>query len=125
MKQTVYAVSTTEKDKWRGQEIHAAQGTGQADILVTGEKLQTIRGFGGCFNEMGYSALMDLPEADREHVIRELFSEEGCNFTYCRMPIGASDFAESWYSLNETENDFSMEHFTIERDKKCLIPYIQ
>ena len=50
---------------------------------------------------------------------------EGCAFTYGRIPIGSSDYALSRYSLAETANDFEMENFSIERDRMDLIPYIQ
>jgi glucosylceramidase len=84
-----------------------------------------VEGFGGCFNEMGYIALEKLPEKDREALLDLFFSPEadGLRLNYNRLPIGASDYAVSWYSYNETENDFAMEHFSIERDKKYLLPY--
>ena len=55
----------------------------------------------------------------------EFFSEDGCAFNFCRIPVGASDYAVNWYSHNEHEDDFAMEHFSIARDKKLLLPYIQ
>lgn len=59
-------------------------------------------------------------------MLRELFSEDqGCGFNYCRLPIGASDYAESWYSHCEHPGDFNMEHFSIERDHRHLLPYIR
>lgn len=94
-------------------------------LTLTGRRCQTIDGFGGCFNELGWRTLSRLPEQERQEILRNLFAPEESHFTYCRLPIGASDYAESWYSLNETEGDYAMEHFTIERDKHCLIPYIQ
>ncbi len=70
-------------------------------------------------------ALETLDENEQNKVLAELFSEEGCNFNFCRMPIGASDYAISWYSLNETEGDYEMKNFSIDRDKKHLLPYIK
>lgn len=87
---------------------------------------QTIDGFGGCFNEMGWEVLHTLPESEREKVYASLFSmDEGCRFTLYRLPIGANDYAIDWYSHNETPLDFSMDHFSIERDQQRLIPYIK
>lgn len=87
---------------------------------------QTIDGFGGCFNEMGWEVLQTLPESEREKVYTALFSmDEGCRFTLYRVPIGANDYAIDWYSHNEAPLDFSMEHFSIERDQKRLVPYIK
>jgi glucosylceramidase len=86
--------------------------------------LQPIDGFGGCFNELGWTALSALSETDRKQVIEDLFGEAGMNFTYCRMPVGANDFSRDWYSYNETANDFEMTHFSIDNDKETLIPFI-
>ncbi len=41
------------------------------------------------------------------------------------MPIGANDYAVDWYSHNEKAGDFEMNAFSIDRDKKRLIPYIK
>ncbi len=88
---------------------------------------QTIDGFGGCFNELGWDALNLVDSTEREAVLEELFSTNtsGVQFTICRMPIGANDFARDFYSLNETPGDFAMDSFNIERDKTSLIPYIK
>ncbi len=95
-----------------------------ADVMVypsaTG---QTIDGFGGCFNELGWKALSALPEADRSTVLRRLFGDDGCAFNIARSPIGASDYALDWYSLDDTPGDLALEHFSIDRDRQSLIPY--
>ena len=46
-----------------------------------------------------------------------LFSPKESNYTYCRMPIGASDFAMNFYSLNDVVDDFDMINFSIDRDR--------
>ncbi len=87
---------------------------------------QRWQGFGGCFNELGWKALSRLDAARRENVLHELFSPAGgCGFNYCRLPIGASDYAESWYSHNEQAGDLEMKHFSLARDEQSLIPYLQ
>lgn len=87
---------------------------------------QTIEGFGGSFNEKGWQALSVLDESKRRDVLRQLFDpDEGLGFSVCRVPIGASDYALDRYTLNETANDFEMEHFSIARDRQHLIPYIR
>ena len=86
---------------------------------------QTIHGFGACFNELGWTSLNKLSESDRSEIMKELFDPKtGACFNICRMPIGANDFSLDWYSYNETEGDFEMKNFTIERDRKTLIPFI-
>lgn len=99
----------------------------QAVVRPDGRKYQKMNGFGGCFNELGYEALCLLSREKQQELMQELFAPggDGCNLTMCRMPIGANDYSFSWYSLNENAGDYAMEHFTIERDKQALIPYIR
>ncbi|MBZ5651319.1 MAG: hypothetical protein LAO18_12640 [Acidobacteriia bacterium] len=70
-------------------------------------------------------SLNALSEPDRESVLHELFDPTaGGRFTYCRMPIGANDFANEAYTYDETDGDFDLKHFSIEHDRKTLIPFI-
>jgi glucosylceramidase len=86
---------------------------------------QTMAGFGGCFNELGWVALGKASGADREKVLADLFGDGGCAFTMGRIPIGASDFALSPYSLDDTPGDFALKTFSLARDQRDLIPYIK
>jgi glucosylceramidase len=72
-------------------------------------------GFGGTFNEMGWDALSvvsdQIPTA-----IKMLFDpNDGLNFVYGRLPLGASDYAMSWYTCDDTANDYSMTNFSISK----------
>ncbi|WP_238898754.1 glycoside hydrolase family 30 protein [Clostridium sp. YIM B02500] len=118
-------ISTTKTDRLVSSTINISKDKSYHTLELNGESYQTIDGFGGCFNELGYIALKKIPNDKKEEVLRNLFDPEECNFTYCRLPIGANDYAESWYSLNETKGDYGMKNFSIERDKECLIPYIK
>ncbi len=93
-------------------------------LLALGEELQEIRGFGTCFSELGARALNRLSEDDKKAVLDELFTSSGANFNYCRTPMGASDFAIDFYSYSEVAEDYEMKHFSIDRDKKLLLPLI-
>lgn len=118
-------ISTTRTDSLVSSTIGISKDKSYHTLELNGESYQTIDGFGGCFNELGYIALKKIPNDKKEEVLRNLFDPEECNFTYCRLPIGANDYSESWYSLNETKGDYEMKNFSIERDKECLIPYIK
>jgi glucosylceramidase len=102
-------------------------GSGLPDVSVHPDAVrQTIEGFGGAFNEKGWQALSVLDEGQRRDVMRRLFDPaEGLGFSVCRVPIGSSDYALDRYTLNETAGDFEMKHFSIDRDRRHLIPYIK
>jgi glucosylceramidase len=120
---------TTQSQTWATEPpiegtSPAASGKEVTISIDPNQTFQTMDGFGGCFNELGWAALQTLtPDASRR-VLKDLFDPSGANFNYCRMPIGASDYALSWYSLDETPGDYGLEHFSVARDELFLIPYI-
>jgi len=99
--------------------------TTSPDLQLTGERLQKLRGFGGCFNELGYLPLSKLPDDQQQMIYRDLFSPEGLNFTFNRTPIGANDFAETWYSYDESDGDYALDDFSVAHDEQTLVPYIR
>lgn len=96
-------------------------------ILIYPEiEFQTLEGVGGAFNEIGGEALMSLPTNLQDEVMRNLFSlNEGVGFAFCRTAVGASDFGIDAYSYSEVEGDYDMEYFSIKREEKTVVPYIQ
>ncbi len=123
----VSCITTTAETPWQAQALAKPGWRWDAlnlnvDLAVTA---QTMEGFGGCFNELGWTSLSKLSDGDRESVLRELFDPvAGARFSLCRMPIGANDFALKAYSYDETKGDFELKHFSIENDKATLIPFI-
>ncbi|KER02614.1 glycosyl hydrolase [Photorhabdus temperata] len=118
-------IYTNDKEKWK-EESSITRTNKKANLIITNKRGRKLDGFGGCFNELGMKALLDLDKENRKIVLDKLFSPDGeCKFTLARMPIGASDYAVSWYSLNDIEDDYSMAYFSIQRDKSLLIPYIK
>ncbi|MCE5327153.1 MAG: hypothetical protein LLG01_12150 [Planctomycetaceae bacterium] len=93
--------------------------------ILTEPAFQTMTGLGGAFSEIGYQALATLPATKQDEIMQQLFGREGARFTFCRVPIGANDFATDAYSLNDTPGDYEMKHFNLDRDRKSLIPFIQ
>ncbi|MFH0758095.1 MAG: glycoside hydrolase family 30 beta sandwich domain-containing protein [Bacteroidota bacterium] len=124
----IETVTTTELNPWfvtnTAKMFSSAENP---DVVIeTSETLQVIQGFGTCFNELGWTSLQRLPADDREAILKELFEPfQGANFTICRMPIAANDFARKWYSYNETEGDFEMAEFSISNDQETLIPFMK
>lgn len=114
-------VTSTENSYWQLGKTTTEQGI----TLTFGEEQQTIRGFGCCFSELGAKALNKLSPEDKKNVLDELFDDQGGAFNYCRTPIGASDFALDFYSYNDTEGDYEMKNFSIDRDRKLLLPLIK
>ncbi len=122
-------ISSTGAQPWqRMPELSLGQGSPDAppQVRVYPAKIfQTIDGFGGCFNELGWVALGKASEPDRRRVLDALFGDEGCAFSLARIPIGASDFALDGYSLDDTPGDLKLKNFSVARDEQHLIPFVK
>ncbi|MGZ4161951.1 MAG: glycoside hydrolase family 30 protein, partial [Neobacillus sp.] len=117
--------STEKQNAWTKKEVFQTE-SGSPNLTLTEQNQRIIEGFGGCFNELGITAIQHLTEDDRNKVYDALFDPNGeCKFNICRLPIGASDYALEWYSHNEVDSDYHMEYFNIDRDRIYLIPYIK
>ena len=123
-------VTTTESNPWQKSSVF--QPSFRWDMLNLNVDATSaisagrpMEGFGACFNELGWTSLSALEEKDRESVLQEIFDPAtGARLNYCRMPIGANDFATEAYSYDETDGDFELNHFSIEHDRRTLIPFI-
>ena len=85
---------------------------------------QSILGFGGAFTEASAS-IYDQLETDKKHeIIQAYFGDSGNQYNMGRTHINSCDFSLGNYALCEQE-DRKLTDFSIERDKKMLIPFIK
>jgi glucosylceramidase len=120
-------ITSAQNAYWMtGQVTKLTSGT--ADLNVDkNTTYQRWDGFGGCFNEMGWDALSVVSADQVTTAMKLLFDPSaGANFVYGRLPMGASDYATSWYTLDDgTTPDYTMANFSIARDRLKLIPFIK
>lgn len=90
------------------------------------KRFQEIEGFGGAFTEAAATTLQKLSPASQERVLNAYFDRgNGLGYTLCRTHINSCDFALGNYAYTETPGDTALADFTIERDRKALLPMIQ
>jgi glucosylceramidase len=120
-------IATTEGAAWQDHAMPLpAAASERPDLVITDETSIAWRGFGGCFNELGWRALQHLSALDLDAVFDRLFHPKGdLQLEHCRIPIGGNDYSEDWYSLDDTPGDFELAHFSIERDRRALVPYVR
>ena len=102
-----------------------------AIVVDTTQRFQAIDGFG--FSLTGGSAFLiheKLTSGKRTELLTELFSPEGAGIgvSYLRISIGASDLDDHVFSYNDLpqgQTDVNMEKFTLEEDRKHLIPVLK
>ena len=93
-------------------------------LNVYNEKIADIQGFGGAFTESAaYNYFLANPEVKRA-MLEYLFGESGLQYNYCRLCIASSDFALDEYCYVQ-DNDYTLETFSIERDRKYVIPFLK
>jgi glucosylceramidase len=92
----------------------------------TTERYQTHLGFGGAFTEAAAMVWQGLPEAAREQLLRDYFDPaQGHGYTLGRVHINSCDFALGHYAHADVADDFALASFSIERDRRALLPFIR
>jgi glucosylceramidase len=95
-------------------------------VVDTTRRFQTHLGFGGAFTEAAATVWQGLPEAAREQLLRDYFDPvHGHGYTLGRVHINSCDFALGHYAHASEPGDLALQHFSIERDRQALLPFIQ
>ncbi|HSL45355.1 MAG TPA: glycoside hydrolase family 30 protein [Anaerolineales bacterium] len=130
MKQ-VHVVQTAKNtgDRLTQKEVLALQGgpvhAPHSVSIEPSQCFQTIEGFGGAFTESAAVTLYKLSPEKRTEVLRAYFDPiDGHGYTLCRTHIGSCDFSAGNYAYDEVEGDHDLQHFSIDRDRRALIPMI-
>lgn len=103
------------------------QGCGEVIITIDEtSQYQTILGFGGAFTEAGGYTLTALDKEERDKILKAYFHPtEGHDYSLCRTHINSCDFSLGNYAYCDVEGDMELINFSIERDKKYLVPFIK
>lgn len=101
--------------------------SGEVKIKIdTSKKYQKFMGVGGAFTEAASSTLDRMTADKRQEAIEAYFHpEKGIGYSFCRTHINSCDFSLGNYAYTETPDDVELKDFTIERDRKSLIPLIK
>jgi glucosylceramidase len=98
-----------------------------AELLVDPSRtFQEIEGFGGAFTEAAAVTLHAAPPATQEEILRACFDPvRGHGYTLCRVHMNSCDFALGNYAHADVPGDLALEHFSIARDLRDLVPMIR
>jgi glucosylceramidase len=96
-------------------------------VLVDPQKcFQTIEGFGGAFTESAANTFYKMSPEIRSEILKACFDPfEGNGYTFCRTHINSCDFSLGNYAYTEVPGDVELEHFSIDHDRRQLIPMIK
>ena len=121
---------TSKESKARIKEIPESELLHDSNIKSSYIKVdknltrQSILGFGGAFTEASASIYDQLDTDKKSEIIQAYFGESGNQYNMGRTHINSCDFSLDNYALCEQE-DRKLTGFSIERDKKMLIPFIK
>jgi O-glycosyl hydrolase len=94
-------------------------------------RYQTILGFGaGLTDSSAWLIRHELSRSARDELMREVFSSDGIELNYLRLPIGASDFSVggtpfSYDEMPPGESDPDVRHFSLAHDLSYIIPTLR
>ncbi len=75
---------------------------------------QTLLGIGSSFTESSAFVLAHLEPDARRRLMRELYGQDGANFSLARTTVGSTDFSvKGKYSYAQVADDAALEHFSI------------
>lgn len=86
---------------------------------------QEILGMGGALTEAAAYTYSKMSPESQKKLLDLYFGEEGNQYNFCRLHIQSCDFALGNYAYVEDAEDKSLETFSIERDKKYILPLLK
>lgn len=124
--QSGYDASNQGLKGWSQQTVEMTKADASHFRVINLDKVvkrQRITGFGAAFNEKEWEVMSALKPAQRQQLMRSMFDKKaGLGLTIGRLPIGANDFAMDYYSYDDHPGDYQMKYFSIDRDKRYLLP---
>jgi glucosylceramidase len=109
-----------------GDRLSARENVSFTDGVATGTVIeidpeairQTLVGIGSSFTESSAFVLAHLEPEARAEVMRNIYGEQGANFSLARTTIASTDFSvEGKYSYAPVAGDADLEHFSIDVDR--------
>ena len=83
---------------------------------------QQILGMGGALTEAAAYTYARM-SAEKQQQLLALFFGDGNHYNFCRLHIQSCDFALGNYAYVEDAKDTGLDSFSIERDRKYIIPF--
>ena len=99
----------------------------RANIVLNPKKIkQTFLGFGGAFTESSASIYSKLDNIKKQELLTAYFNcDIGHSYSFGRTHINSCDFSLGNYSYTQRDNDLKLETFSIDHDRKIIIPFIK
>ncbi len=119
-------LSDNQKRMTAGQVTLEKKNPGEFRVvkIYPDEEYQTIIGFGGAFTEAAGTVYDSANEENKKKLLDLYFGEDGNRYTMGRLHIQSCDFALGNYAYDDDPQDRLLEKFSIDRDKKYILPLL-
>lgn len=125
-------VTTGDKTKLLSKEadlnISANAASNTIINVDTSTRYQDFVGVGASITDASAFLINNkVSPANRESLIRELFTNEGIGINFTRLTIGASDFSQTHYSYNDMpkgQTDPSLNSFSLAPARENILPVV-
>ena len=103
-----------------GSECGAAQ-----KIIMEDMPSNICSGFGVALTGASCYELAQMNPDKRKDVLADIYGKDGLNLSIARLAIGSCDYSAEIYTYDDVPGDVELKHFSIERDRKYIIPMIK
>lgn len=108
------------------QEVFPSLRMDSADTLeIKDIAFSGFYGFGVAITGASCYNLSLMQEGERLDFINKIYSKDGLGLSVARLSVGASDYSAELYSYDDVEGDVELKHFSVDRDRRYIIPMIK
>ena len=98
---------------------------GATMLKVSENYIENFRGFGVAITPSSCYELSLMESEKRRELLKHLYSKEGLGMSIARICIASSDYSPEVYSYDDVDSDITLEHFSVKRDERYVIPIIR
>ena len=103
-----------------GSECGAAQ-----EIVAEKTPFNVCKGFGVALTGASCYMLAQMEKGERRKLLESIYGKDGLNLSVARLAIGSCDYSAEIYTYDDCPGDTELKHFSIERDRKYILPMIK
>lgn len=107
-------------------EVFPSLRISQANTLnIETRANEHFKGFGVAITGSSCYNLSIMEKNERKEFLKKIYSNDGIGLSVGRISIGSSDYSAEIYSYDDEPFDTELKHFSIDRDRKYIIPIIK
>lgn len=104
------------------EQFVKANSTSNKIYINSQLKYQKILGWGGAFTDATGINIASLESDLQDKLLQSYFSDDGIEYSLCRVPIGGTDFSTRGYSYDDGDVDIDLTNFDLaEEDNKFKV----